>query len=101
MTGNTILLGLAMGQAKVTAALRSCAALVGFVLGAVVAAAISERGAKDAIWPRAVTVALALELTVPVTLARSLPLAGDEAAATAHSRDPLLRPAGTPVGGPK
>src|SRR3546814_747214 len=56
MTGNTILLGLAIGQAKVPAALRSCAALVGFVFGAVVAAAISERGAKDAIWPRAVTV---------------------------------------------
>src|SRR3546814_17031743 len=42
MTGNTILLGLAIGQAKVPAALRSCAALVGFVFGAVVAAEIGR-----------------------------------------------------------
>src|SRR3546814_13941045 len=54
------------------------------------AAAISERGAKDAIWPRAVTVALALELAVLVTLALGWHLAGDEADATAHYLYPLI-----------
>src|SRR3546814_9325868 len=62
------------------------------------AAAISERGAKDAIWPRAVTVALALELAVLVTLALGWHLAGDEADATAHYLYPLIGAAGIAMG---
>ena len=79
MTGNTILLGLAIGQARGGAVLRSCVALMGFVLGAIIAAAIVERGARNDIWPRAVTVVLALELMVLVAFALGWHLTGDEA----------------------
>src|SRR5215469_9460336 len=43
MTGNTILLGLAIGQGHVQAALRSVAALVGFAFGVLLAEMITER----------------------------------------------------------
>src|SRR5258708_2685846 len=46
MTGNTVLLGLAIGQGQVLAALRSVIALAGVCLGAAVRAFIVEREAK-------------------------------------------------------
>lgn len=61
MTGNTILLGLAIGQGEVTAALRSVAALVGFILGVVLASLIVEGTREKGIWPTTVTAALAGE----------------------------------------
>jgi uncharacterized membrane protein YoaK (UPF0700 family) len=61
MTGNTVLLGMAIGQGQVLAALRSLTALGGFCLGAAVGALIVERDKKQQEWPRAVTAALALE----------------------------------------
>ena len=61
MTGNTVLLGLAIGQGQVLAALRSVIALAGFCLGAAVGAFIVEREEKREEWPPVVTVALALE----------------------------------------
>lgn len=44
MTGNTVLLGLAIGQADGRNVLQSGTALVGFVLGVAAGAAIVERG---------------------------------------------------------
>ena len=64
MTGNTVLLGLALAQGEVWAVLRSIIALVGFVAGAAVGALIVERGGERDVWPPAVTWALALEGTV-------------------------------------
>lgn len=61
MTGNTVLLGLAIGQGQALAALRSVIALAGFCLGAAVGAFIVERDKKQQDWPPAVTGALALE----------------------------------------
>jgi len=61
MTGNTVLLGMAIGQGQVLAALRSVTALGGFCLGAAVGALIVEREKKQQEWPTAVTGALALE----------------------------------------
>ncbi len=61
MTGNTVLLGLALGQGEVLAALRSILALGGFVAGAAVGAMLVERDEKQGEWPPAVTGALALE----------------------------------------
>lgn len=61
MTGNTVLLGLAIGQGQVLAALRSVIALAGFCLGAAVGAFIVERDEKPEDWPPVVTGALALE----------------------------------------
>jgi len=61
MTGNTVLLGLALAQGEVLAALRSILALIGFAIGVFVGAIIVERESKPLEWPAAVTGALALE----------------------------------------
>ncbi len=61
MTGNTVLLGLALGQGHGWAALRSIVALAGFALGAALGAMIVERGPKRGDWPAAVTKAIFLE----------------------------------------
>ena len=61
MTGNTVMLGLALGQGHVLAALRSVFALVGFGAGVAMAAVIVQRDRSQAAWPPAVTGALALE----------------------------------------
>jgi uncharacterized membrane protein YoaK (UPF0700 family) len=76
MTGNTVLLGLAIGQAKPQAALRSGVALAGFVVGVAAGAAIVERGREDVAWPSVVTAALALECVVLVAFAVGWRLAG-------------------------
>jgi uncharacterized membrane protein YoaK (UPF0700 family) len=64
MTGNTVLLGLALGQAQGVAALRSLIALAGFLCGVAAAALIVERDkgpTRSALWPASVTTAFALE----------------------------------------
>ena len=61
MTGNTVLLGLALAQGEIHAALRSILAILGFVLGVTLSALIVERDESDAEWPSCVTVALAVE----------------------------------------
>jgi uncharacterized membrane protein YoaK (UPF0700 family) len=61
MTGNTVLLGLALAQGEILAALRSIVALLGFAAGVAAGAMILERSDEDGRWPRAVTKALALE----------------------------------------
>jgi hypothetical protein len=50
MTGNTVLPGLALGQAKVQAALRAVVALAGFVVGVGAEAAIFGRGRERSTW---------------------------------------------------
>src|SRR3712207_2924680 len=69
MTGNTVLLGLALGQAKGQAALRAVVALAGFVVGVAAGAAIVGPGRERSAWSPAVTAALALELVVLVAFA--------------------------------
>ena len=61
MTGNTVLLGLHLGQEQGGAALRSLVALLGFGVGLVIGALIVERTRGTGPWPPAVTWALALE----------------------------------------
>lgn len=61
MTGNTVLLGLHLGQEQGAAALRAIVALVGFGAGLAIGALIVERTRSEQPWPRAVTAALALE----------------------------------------
>src|ERR1700746_2593899 len=61
MTGNTVLLGLALAQGEVLAALRSILALVGFSVGVFVGALIVERESQPPDWPAVVTNAIALE----------------------------------------
>ncbi len=61
MTGNTVLLGLALGQGHILAALRSIIALLGFAAGVAAGALIVQRDQRQGDWPPAVTRALALE----------------------------------------
>jgi len=61
MTGNAVLLGVAIGQGQGLAALRSIIALAGFVVGAALGAIIVEKGPQHTDWPVAVTRAVLVE----------------------------------------
>ena len=61
MTGNTVLLALAIGQGEVMAALRSTLALVAFSVGAAGGAVVLLRGRALGEWPPIVTATLAIE----------------------------------------
>ena len=77
MTGNTVLFGIALGQAKGEEALRGGVALGGFVLGVAGGAVITEgRIEGRSVWPRAVTMALAFELVIMVAFAVGFYLSG-------------------------
>lgn len=64
MTGNTVLLALAIGQGEIMAALRSTLALAAFSVGAAGGAMVLLRGRARGEWPPVVTAALALEAVV-------------------------------------
>ena len=78
MTGNTVLLGLAIGQADGQDVLQSGTALAGFVLGVAAGAAIVERGSERAVWTPAVTAALGLECVILAAFAAAWLLDGSE-----------------------
>jgi uncharacterized membrane protein YoaK (UPF0700 family) len=61
MTGNTVLLGLALGGRSERPVSNILAALGGFLLGVAVGAPLARHGARRTVWPRAVTLTLALE----------------------------------------
>jgi uncharacterized membrane protein YoaK (UPF0700 family) len=61
MTGNTVLLALAISEGEIMAVIRSVLALAGFSAGAVMGALIVTRGDERGEWPRVVTHALAFE----------------------------------------
>jgi len=61
MTGNAVLLGVAIGQGQGLAALRSIIALAGFVVGVAFGAIIVKKGPQQTDWPVAVTRAVLLE----------------------------------------
>jgi uncharacterized membrane protein YoaK (UPF0700 family) len=77
MTGNTVLLGLALAQGEMLAALRSILALIGFAIGVFVGAIIVERESEPAEWPAAVTAALAFETMILIIFAASFTLFGN------------------------
>ena len=64
MTGNTVLLGVALAHGGGEEALRGAVALAGFVAGAALAACIVENDTSPGRWPACVTRALALEVVV-------------------------------------
>jgi uncharacterized membrane protein YoaK (UPF0700 family) len=64
MTGNVVLLGLALAQGEVLAALRSIIALVGFGIGVFAGAIIVERESQPVEWPAAVTGAFVFETVI-------------------------------------
>lgn len=64
MTGNTILLGLALGRGKMEDVLYTGVALVGFCLGVASGAVIPRQDTRSTTWPFHVTRLLALEFLV-------------------------------------
>jgi uncharacterized membrane protein YoaK (UPF0700 family) len=83
MTGNTVLLGIAIAQLDGDAAIRSSLALAGFLAGAGVGAWIVERDHSKGLWPRAVMLALTLEWLILVAFALGWQLASDALPAAA------------------
>ena len=77
MTGNTVLLAIGLAQLDADAAVRSSVALAGFLGGAGAGAWIVERDGADGVWPRAVTLALGLELFILCSFAAGWQLVGD------------------------
>jgi uncharacterized membrane protein YoaK (UPF0700 family) len=89
MTGNTVLLGLAFGEANYQEALRASLALVGFFGGAAFGVWVVEKGPSAGLWPRSVTVALSLEWGLLLVFAAGWLYVGGEAA-TFATRGPLI-----------
>jgi uncharacterized membrane protein YoaK (UPF0700 family) len=77
MTGNTVLLGLALGQAESQAVARSSLALIGFLAGAFLGAWVSGRGQRGGVWSPAVTVTLVVEAALLAVLVVVWHRAGD------------------------
>ncbi len=75
MTGNTVLLGLSLGQGHGIAALRAIVALIAFAIGVAIGAVIVERSPRRTDWPPAVTWAITAEFVILVgfTLVWHLP----------------------------
>jgi len=69
MTGNAVLLGLAIGQTQELQVAHSSAAIVGFVLGVVVAAKLVGPPGERVVWSRGITLALCVEFAVLVVFA--------------------------------
>lgn len=64
MTGSTVLLGLNLAQGNGLFALRAATALVGFLIGVAIGALLTRRRTGSEVWPRAVTLALGVEVGV-------------------------------------
>ncbi|HEY7849484.1 MAG TPA: YoaK family protein [Ktedonobacterales bacterium] len=64
MTGSTVLLGLSLAQGHRAFALRAGTALAGFLVGVASGSTLIRRRVSGRIWPRAVTLALAVEVGV-------------------------------------
>ena len=71
MTGNLVLLGLALGSVQAGGALRSAVALGGFAAGALLGSALTRDAAGE--WPRRVTIALGVEAAALVAFAALWP----------------------------
>ena len=86
MTGNTVLLGLALGQEQGPAAVRSLVALAGFGAGLVIGALIAEGARGGEPWPAAVTRAIAVEAVFLAAFAAAWYLTGsDPGSAEVHA----------------
>jgi uncharacterized membrane protein YoaK (UPF0700 family) len=83
MTGNLVLLGVAIGQGQVAGSLRSVIAFAGFSIGVLVGARATERSKDDAVWPASVTLLLVAEFILLVAFAVGWEIFGDRTASLA------------------
>ena len=81
MTGNLILLGLAIARASGRLAAHTAIAFAGYIMGAAVGSMIGARSRNaDMLWPSAVTVTLLVELVTFAGFAVGWQLSGDHPA---------------------
>ncbi len=78
MTGNIVLLGMAIGQSQELAVLRALVALIGFMAGNVAGAVIIGTGSKKEFWARKVTMILTLECMILLAFSIVFRLIGAE-----------------------
>jgi uncharacterized membrane protein YoaK (UPF0700 family) len=78
MTGNLVLLGVAIGQGQVAESVRSVIAFVAFGAGVLIGARLTARTEPTAIWPRSVTLVMFAELGLLVLLAIGWEIAGSQ-----------------------
>jgi uncharacterized membrane protein YoaK (UPF0700 family) len=78
MTGNTVLLGLALGQGELLTALRSLTALAGFILGAAAGTGIARTGPGRGTWTASATRTVLAEAVVLAVLAVARAIAGPD-----------------------
>ena len=90
MTGNTMLLGIALGRGDLPGAFRSSLALAGFCLGATAGALIVMRSDRPVAWPPSITNALVLEFAALIALALGWRWAGARALASPGFIEPLI-----------
>lgn len=83
MTGNLVLLGVAIGQGQLAGSLRSVIAFAGFGIGVLVGARATARSKGDAVWPPSATLVLVVELGLFVAFAAGWEIAGNRPAALA------------------
>ncbi len=77
MTGNMVLLGVAAGRSDGTLAIHTGVAFAGYVAGSFVGARIAGQASKPApLWPRALTITLAVELATFALFAAGWEAAG-------------------------
>lgn len=77
MTGNLVLLGLAIGQGQLLGSLRSVIAFLCFSVGILAGARVTGRPHETAVWPRRVTLTVGIELALLVVFAAGWAAAGD------------------------
>lgn len=83
MTGNLVLLGVAIGQGQVAGSLRSVIAFAGFGIGVLVGAGATARSKEATVWPPSVTLVVVVELGLLVAFAAGWEIAGDRPATLA------------------
>ena len=76
MTGNLVLLGIAIGQVQLGGSIRAMIAFAGFVLGVLLGVRLTARTEPAVVWPRSVTVVLAAELGLLLVLLAIWEIAG-------------------------
>jgi uncharacterized membrane protein YoaK (UPF0700 family) len=83
MTGNLVLLGVAIGQGQLAGSVRSVIAFAAFVLGVLVGVRVTARTEPTAVWPRSATLALVGELGLLLALLAGWEITGDRPGAVA------------------
>ncbi len=83
MTGNLVLLGIAVGQGQLAGSIRSVIAFAAFVVGVLVGVRVTSRTGPTAVWPRSATLALLGELGLLLGLLAGWEITGDRPGALA------------------